>query len=386
MVLIIYFMQKLYKFIRIRENIEYLYCLFSILIMATTYTPPFRSLDSVSTWLKGYYYINYFDLGFIKRGLIGSSLKMFNITNYNYPSIFVVTIHAFVTSFIAIIFWKLAKSFFNKIEFKDKVLFYSIFLISPVMFLRTGYDIGRMDAWMLLISLLTMLLISMEYFSFSLISIFMSLSISIQIFIHEASILIYSPFLLGLYWFKFNSNIRSKFQKLIPIFTVPILACLLIFLFGRYENGQTELNLYLKNINNELVGSLPMELTFTIKENINFALGQLTLGKLLGGSYLVTVYYFFIIFISFRSANLPIYLKSICFSPVLLSFIASDTTRFLALSAICTNLLILIAAREGKLIFKQDNRIIIYIFIFSMFILGPWGIGPNDPLPLLKHY
>tara|TARA_S200000501_G_C20672604_1_gene677021 strand:- start:274 stop:918 length:645 start_codon:yes stop_codon:yes gene_type:complete len=214
----------------------------------------------------------------------------------------------------------------------------------------------------------------------------MSLSISIQIFIHEASILIYSPFLLGLYWFKFNSNIRSKFQKLIPIFTVPILACLLIFLFGRYENGQTELNLYLKNINNELVGSLPMELTFTIKENINFALGQLTLGKLLGGSYLVTVYYFFIIFISFRSANLPIYLKSICFSPVLLSFIASDTTRFLALSAICTNLLILIAAREGKLIFKQDNRIIIYIFIFSMFILGPWGIGPNDPLPLLKHY
>ena len=314
-------MQKLFRFIKIRENLEPIYFLLSILLMTITFVPPFRTLDSISTWLKAYYYINYIDLGFIKRGLIGSILKIFNLTNYDNPSIFILTIHALITSFIGFLFWTLAKSFFRNNQFKDKLLFYTIFLTSPVLFLRTGYDIGRMDSWLLLISLLTIFLISIEYFSFYVISIFVFLSISLQIFIHEASILIYSPFLLGVYFLKFKNNFISEFRKLIPIFLVPILSCFLIFKFGRYEYGQTELDLFLKSINNELIGSMPMELTYTLKMNIDFAFSMLTPWRFLGGHYLVIIYYFFIVIFSLNVTKLPIYLKSICFAPLLLSFL-----------------------------------------------------------------
>ena len=378
--------RKLFRNFDFSGYLEFIYCISSIVLMYITFTPPFRSLDSVSTWIKGYYYINYIDLGFIKRGLVGTLFKILNITNSNNPTIFVVIIHAILTTFLGLIFWRFAKLCFDQVKLKDRILFYSIFLLSPVMFIRLGYDIGRMDLWCLLISLITIFLISEESFSFLLISLIVNLSISTQILIHEASLLIYIPFILVFYFYKFSDQIYLNFKKLLPIFSIPILFMILIFLFGRYEPGQESLNLYLKEINKELIGSIPMELTYTLRENINFALSSLSFKDLIGGHFLIASYYIFFLLISFNFVNLPSYFKVTCFTPILLSFLACDTTRFFALSTICFNLLILIAAREGQLLFTQQNRLIIYTFIFSIFILGPWGIGELDPLPLLKHF
>ena len=64
----------------IRSNlIEIYYCISSIFLILIVSVPPFRSLSSISASLKGYYYVNYFELGFIKRGLIGSIYKIFNL-------------------------------------------------------------------------------------------------------------------------------------------------------------------------------------------------------------------------------------------------------------------------------------------------------------------
>ena len=63
-----------------------------------------------------------------------------------------------------------------------------------------------------------------------------------------------------------------------------------------------------------------------------------------------------------------------------------DHTRYLAISAICCNLLFLISAEEVKLNSPLKFRFCFYVFFISIFFLGPWGIISSDALPLLKHY
>ena len=80
--------------------IDSIYCISSIFLMLVTCLPPFRSLDSISSSLKGYYYVNYFELGFIKRGLIGSIYKILNLPNYFDPSILVLSSHIIFLIFV----------------------------------------------------------------------------------------------------------------------------------------------------------------------------------------------------------------------------------------------------------------------------------------------
>ena len=112
----------------------------------------------------------------------------------------------------------------------------------------------------------------------------------------------------------------------------------------------------------------------------------LTFKGFLGGNYLVTTYYAFLLFILFKFVKLAGFLKLSVFTPLIVSFMAMDHTRYLAISAICCNLIFLIAAGESKLFTPQNFKLGFYIFFVSMFFMGPWGIGSYDALPLLKHY
>ena len=59
------------KFFISNSYIDSIFGISSVFLMLISCLPPFRSLNSISSSLKGYYYVNYFDLGFIKRGFIG---------------------------------------------------------------------------------------------------------------------------------------------------------------------------------------------------------------------------------------------------------------------------------------------------------------------------
>ena len=374
------------NFLISNDYIDSFYSISSIILMLITCLPPLRSLESIGSTLKGYYYVNYFDLGFIKRGFVGSIYKLFNLQEYFSPSILVLISHIIFLILLGIIFWKYVKYCFYYFKLKDKVFFYTLFLLSPVLFLRLGYDIGRMDLICLVLSLLNIIFIQKDSFSFFKKGIFISISITIQLLIHEASLLMYTPLVLSLYFYKYPKVNFLKSKKIILIFTLPLFIGLLLLIFGRYEMGSEELNLYLTNINEELDTAMGMELIFTFKEFFNAGLSRLSLYNLFGGNYFIITYYIFILWLIFKFSKLPLYLKTTLFTPLILSFIAMDHTRFLALSAICGNLILIISAKEFKLIFTKNFRFPIYIFLIAMFFLGPWGIGTYDPLPLLKHY
>ena len=188
-----YLREKIYKF---PKNIENYYLLASLSVSLITCLPPFRSIQSISYWIKGYYYVNYFDLGFIKRGLVGTVLKITSLPLYLSPSFLVLSCHLFFLILLVFIFWNFAKKSFFDYKFKDKIFYYSMFLLSPVLFLRVGYDIGRMDLFLLIFTLLSIISIQNNYFPFFLNSLFISLCISIQLLIHDVSILFYSPLII----------------------------------------------------------------------------------------------------------------------------------------------------------------------------------------------
>ena len=378
--------KKLNKYFYPFKDLEIIYFLGSIFLMLIACVPPFRSLDSISASQKGYYYANYFDLGFIKRGLIGTILKILHLPNYLSPPFLVLTLHIIFLISFSIIFWTLAKSCFIGWKIKDKITFYTLFTLSPVLFLRLGYDIGRMDLVCLLLTISTIMLLLKDSFSYFSKSIFITLSISAQLLIHEASLLYYSPLIIGLFVYKYKNLKNIKFVKILSLYSIPIFIFFNILIFGRYELGREELNIYFTNISQELDTSMSVELIHTLKDSFEHAFPLLTLKSFFGGSYLITIYYFFILYVLFRFTRIPLFLKLTVFSPLLLSFIARDDTRFLAVSTICCNLLFLISANESKLNKPIFFGLLSNIFLIFIFLLGPWGIGPYDPLPLLKHY
>tara|TARA_Y100000739_G_scaffold215608_1_gene210383 strand:- start:231 stop:1391 length:1161 start_codon:yes stop_codon:yes gene_type:complete len=366
--------------------IEIYYCISSILITLIVSLPPFRSISSISATLKGYYYVNYIDLGFIKRGLVGSIFKILHLSDNLTPSFLVLTSHVFFSILFSISFWIFTRECFKDWKVNSKIPFYTLFTLSPVLFLRLGYDIGRMDLICLVFSLFTIIITLKNSYSFTSKCIFISISISLQLLIHEASLFFYSPLIIGLLFYKYPNIRYKKLLKILPIFSLPLITGFLLLVFGRYEPGREELGIYLTNISKELETSMNVELIHTLKDSFEHSIILLTPKSLLGGSYLITVYYLFILFLVFKFLKLPLYLKLSIFSPLILSFIARDDTRFLAASTICCNLLILISAKESKLDFPKFFGLLTYIFLITIFLLGPWGIGSYDPLPLLKHY
>ena len=371
----------------IRENlIEIYFFITSIFLISIVSLPPFRSLSSISATLKGYYYVNYFDLGFIKRGLIGSIYKILPLSDNFTPTLLVLTSHLFFLVLFCISFWIFTRSCFKDWKLKEKIPFYTLFTLSPVLFLRLGYDIGRMDLICLVISLFTIILILSNSYSFTKKCIFISISISVQLLIHEASLFFYSPLIIALLFYKYPNIRYKKLLKFLPIFSLPLMTGFFLLIFGRYEPGREQLGIYLTNISKELETSMNVELIHTLKDSFEHSIILLTPKSLLGGSYLITVYYCFILYLVFKFIKLPFYLKLSIFSPLILSFIARDDTRFLAASTICCNLLMLISAKESKLDSPKFFGLLTYIFLVTIFFLGPWGIGSYDPLPMLKHY
>ena len=370
----------------IKNNIEILFLLLSFPLLIIPSIPPFRDIQSVSTWIKGYYYINYLDLGFIKRGFIGSLFKVLRLSDITNPSLLVIFSHLIIASIVGLLFWKYAKEAFSEWKRKDKYIFYVLFTLSPVLFIRLGYDTGRMDLWCLMITLITLFLLQLKDFDYLNSAIILSFSITIQLLIHEASLLFYIPLMSCLYIYKFPNNFAFYLKNVFPVFSIPLICSIMLLIFGRYDASQEELNLYLQNISNELAGSMPMELTWSLKENIQFAMSFLTLHRFLGGHLIVTSYYLLLLLFTFNFVKLPLYFKLSTLVPLSLSFLACDSTRFVASSSICCFLMILISAKEKLLYTPEKLRFLIYILSISFFICGPWGISPSDPLPLLKYY
>lgn len=124
---------------------------FFILSDLTDSNSPLKFLH-IHYWHHEQYLINYRELGFVKRGLIGS---IFNISIENY--ILISKLYSFlIIIFIAYLYSKIILKFENQ---KNLFYFLILFGVSPFFFQNLGYEFARLDQVGILFSVLVCYLI-----------------------------------------------------------------------------------------------------------------------------------------------------------------------------------------------------------------------------------
>ncbi len=353
----------------------------------------FNSLNPIDDFNYTHWLFNY-EYQFVKRGLVGSILKILNIK----PTIEVVYLFSYVILFFMFFlyikyFWKAIKKYKSE---KSMFLFFLLVIFHSGTLQHFHYDIGRFDqigiiAIILLINWLPRVTIMIQVIT-------ILLSFIILILIHEALFIIAGP-LIFVYWIYFINN-KPQFSLLkISIF---LFLSMLTFLVSKYGLMQvvTEDNYYLilsKNYGNAVDIDAVSVLYRNIKDNfayaekIGFSFGHHILMLIVVAPL---IYLFSILFYKYYTIinNLIDKFKYLllvfsALSTLMLYPIAVDRFRWISLAI--TNIFIIVTTliREEKFKTVTVNifnryRIIIGITLFLSLLLGPLEVGlsfSNNP-------
>ena len=364
--------------------------LVSLVFLLIPSLPPFRSLESVSDWVKPYYYVNYFDLGFIKRGLIGSIYALLGVPSWvGSPALIVVASHALVSLVVAGLFWAFARLQLRDWALSDKLAIYTFFALSPAFFVHLGFDTGRMDIWCLAISIATLMLVVREGVPPMAASFVSGASIAIQMLIHDASILFYSPLVFAALQHRSDYSscgMRLRFVRSLPAIVLILLTGIPLLFWGRYEPGQEMLDGTLAGLHPELAGGMPVELTWTLARSIKMVWAGLTPWSFFGGHLLTISYFFLAATLVILVSKAPWWMYASAFSPLIVSFLAIDSLRFLGISVVSLFLLVLVVGRDPNYLRQpRSMRIGLFVLAAFFFVFGPWSCCSADPLPLLRY-
>lgn len=357
----------------------------SLALLILPSLPPLRKIESVSAWVKPYFYANYLELGFIKRGLVGTLFHVTALNKLASPSIIALFGHAAVTTALAFTIWRLAAKSFSSWRIRDRIPVYSFALLSPALFLRIGFDTARMDAWCLLITIATLYFLQNCTNPYRC-AIIASGSIGIQMLIHDASILFYSPLIFALTLLKGESlPTWPRLRQFVCTAALPGLTAICLKAFGQYEAGQQALGEFLGGKHTELIGTMPMELTSSLADNHISAMPSFSLENYYGGNIAILAYYLLAVGLCLFFSRPSWWVGITVFSPLAVSVLAVDHVRFMGTSITAAALLAMYLAPTYRIEFNATTRRLAYIISGLFFTLGPLGIVAEDPLPLMRY-
>jgi hypothetical protein len=85
--------------------------------------------------------------------------------------------------------------------------------------------------------------------------------------------------------------------------------------------------------------------------------------------------------------RVPLLLKLSCLSPLLLNALGPDPVRWLGISLTLFVILFLLAARLDRIrVLSERVAWLVLVALIPFTVLGPWGYGGDDPLPLLRYF
>ena len=181
-------------------------------------------------WKKTQYLVNYFDYGFIKRGLVGNLFIFIQLEQIKY---YIVLFH---TSLFILFIWMVArltdKRSYSECSAQQLDWLRALFVLSPFTALQIGFDIGRYDLLNLTLLVLTIKAIrEQKFFLTALLSVLALLT-------HEAYLFYGLPLVFALtvqkVWvLNADKHALQKTKLTILIYAISLLCvCLLMYLFG----------------------------------------------------------------------------------------------------------------------------------------------------------
>jgi len=251
------------KFIEEHER-EVLILLITILGITRWWIPNvlgFWNLYGASQWVLSY------DHGLIRRGLVGTIMKLW------IPIVTIEDVHH--SALIAYCFFLLclliAIYFIMRYKDKNGRLFRIIllFVACPATIALLARNIGRFDLFLTMILFLSMMLLSIERYTW-LIPIFMTMAM----FIHESFLILYAPTIVAAFIFIYLWDTKEKKIPITLIFSV-ILVITAFFVLYKYGNPTLRLEEFSRIIQSRAafgITELSMrECYFTIKDHIGLA-------------------------------------------------------------------------------------------------------------------
>lgn len=296
-------------------------------------------------WRTSQFFFNWQDLGFVNRGLVGTLLHPFPAAQRT-EVLFAVSwlmVAAFTAAFVV-----LYRRAAERLEPAAARRLLMVCVASPALFLRQGFDLGRFDPLGLAATIVSLLAIEQgRTWVAGLLSALALLS-------HEAYLVIEMPLLLA--WLAMQPATRPRDWA--ALLTLPVVVTALIGMFGRYEPGLEVLTRYFAGQPRYLAakgGAVDVNaiavLTRGLGDNFEFMVRMLRekrawlhLPIIVAWGGLMTA--FFAAFYRLNGLR-PDPLFWACFSPLLLSAIACDHYRWVALAA--TNMFIVIMLQVHRL-------------------------------------
>lgn len=372
---------------------EYWFGLASLVFSLPLAIPPFRSLDSYAGWTPGYYYINYWEFGFVKRGLLGTVFTLTGLNRMVAPTLFTCIVHILGLLAFSLFFWLLAHRCsrdLNTADRRRKPWLYAVFLTSPALFLHFGFDLGRVDLFGLNITLLALLMLLADLPWR--VKILTTLLVTVVgLLTHEAYLFFWSPLLvLGILEGLRGEPARCRWLALLGWGAVVLGVLISLRLWGAFEPGAGELARRFTAIHPSLATSLQAELTSDLlQDNITPALSSFSPANWVGHNPVLALYVGIIMvgFVRFlfatRNPTTPLTAAAVL-APLLMSLLAADHVRFLSCSLTAAAVALLLLMRSQRHIPPWLSPPLAWLPL-PFVLLGPMGIVAGDPLPLLRY-
>lgn len=320
-------------------------------------------------WQVTQYYVNYFDLYFVKRALVGTLLyPIVSMVGSSVVSVkyFMIIIDIFVFYFLLRLIGDILKKNFAG----NKKLIYSVTLIliaSPVGFMQFGYDVARLDHINILLCICIFNLLLERQILFA-----GTLS-AIGVLVHEAFFIYAFPVFISYVIFlrkdlHFNNGLDR--WRIYYFSALSFIISVMIFIYGNSD------------INFDAL--FPIGSTYG-KEVWNRALVEPSFGLGVFQYVLICFYatmpYVFLVYL-YRSSSFNVDLMFFSsFAPLCLFFLGVDYSRWCQLILFSVILVVLFKIENEKIIELKKSMPINILFLIYIMPLGP--IGVSEPLPYL---
>lgn len=336
-------------------------------VLFVTLYGSFAAFPQIGPWHTSHFMFSYQDLGFVKRGLIGTLLDIDN--DAKSPAAVVLFSSATALAFAALVAAAALRAPCDTAR--------AFILLSPAVFLQAGYDLGRFDTVNYVVALL--ILLSGRRWAV--------LLAPLTILVHEAAVVSLLPLIVSVHVLRFG--IRWELVLCCTVFVIVLAATLL---FGRYEGSVSLAEIY----PNQDPTAFEV-LTRGIRDNIAFTLKEFTL---VDEMFWDKVFWMMLSMILLHYACILLHIGlaygrtrllfavAASLPPLCLIILGTDWARWVALCTVNALLFHLFtrdsapagAASERRLL-ERNRPMVLAVAIASAFI-GPMGV--TTP-PLLTH-
>jgi hypothetical protein len=354
-------------------------CLASFLILDRWTVTKLGPLSFGRVWQL---YINYFDFGFVRRGLVGTIVHSTHLSslfaNEYYFAIFVQHVAIFALAALTAVYFLRSKT-------ESGALFKAVVFLSPTFILQCSYTTGSLDVFVLSIVILNILFVRNV--------ILFSVLLALGIFVHELFAFTI-PAQLAAFYIRNDLDLFSRFADTLKRLALPVAATaaaiLVIVLFGQTHMPRGQYEAMMAAMIPHAVGKMDLwsgyfEVGSSVDDNSRSALflGRHLLDNLI---YVIipAAYVALLVFVlSRREADVfrRVLLVAGAAAPLVAYLVASDFFRWLGLSGNLALLLLVYYVHERGATVRRGW--LVALLCFS--VLAPFGGAViQNPFPAHK--